>query len=665
MLRKYLPLLLSCVLVLVVVTGVTAQDSSRDIALDFVSDTYTVPRDDLSVDYELKTWVVGMGRVTRYKMASRSTDAVYGAVVDRTGRAWTPEDFRVAADEAYLRKFGKMDLQLYRRFEEDPNAVIPVAIWIKTDDSLYSGLRGADYVGHGVTTGSEEPPVMDAEGPDLTGPDVDRKAAAAEEAALLAAQQAVEDQVAAVQSSVAARLAAKGINAEAVPQAPILTATLGRDQVIEAGKDPDVIWVYADDIENVDMNDTATVTHRAPAVWSRGYSGVGAKVAILEDSRAYNNFWLVISDTRVPADPNVDSHATQTMGNVGSWHGRFLGMARGATLYSANATTYGSANLMTAANWAVTKGAQIINNSWGPSTPTGCLSSLGRFFDYKVFANARFVTFAAGNSGDLIGDHAMAFNILAVGAFDDKNNNHWGNDTMASYSAWREGTTCSPSNGDREEPDVVATGSNIFSTRMHPPSIDATPVQGTSYSAPMVAGEAALLIDKNSSLTWKPEALRAIIMASALNNIQGGRRLSEYDGAGGIDAYAAYLIVNNGRWLQQTVNPTTWSGTGMNFYAAQGEWIRCAVAWTSHPNSTWTTDPLLTDIDLRLIKPSGGAVAYSSSWNNSYEIIHYTATETGTWQCRAYKYSTTPGTTFEYLGMAVYRNHQQNYNYPF
>ena len=94
------------------------------------------------------------------------------------------------------------------------------------------------------------------------------------------------------------------------------------------------------------------------------------------------------------------------------------------------------------------------------------------------------------------------------------------------------------------------------------------------------------------------------------------------------------------------------------------KWIRGVVAWTSHPNSTFTTDPLLTDIDLKLIRPSGTPATYSLSWNNSYEIVEFTADETGTWTCEAYRFSTTPGTTFEFIGMAIYRMFQLEYDYP-
>jgi hypothetical protein len=445
----------------------------------------------------------------------------------------------------------------------------------------------------------------------------------------------------------------------------VLGAVLNLDQALVAAQDPAVGRLFADDIQNRDMNGSAQNTQRAPAVWGRGYTGSGASVAILEDSRAYQNYWLYnYVDARDWGDPNVDDHATRTMGNVNSSHGLHLGIARGAAMYSANATDYSTANLQAAANWAVAQGVDVINNSWGPDSPTGCLSSLGMFFDYRVVTDHVLVTHAAGNSGDLMGDHSMAFNILAVGAFDDHNDAKWSNDTMSSFSAWREGTTCSPGNGDREEPDLVAVGERIRSTRIHPPSIDAWDLGSTSYSTAMVAGEAALMLQVDPNLAGKPEAMRAILMASAVNNIEGDEDKSEYDGAGGIDAYSAYLLTLNGRYAQMTIDPTTWTSYDFTFYADADEPVSCVATWTSHPNASYTSDPLLTDLDLRLYDPSMSLVASSTSSYNSYEIVRATTDAAGTWTCRVSKYSTS-GSTWEYLGIAVDRAFQIDYDYPY
>ena len=654
--------LLFMVLLVAVAGGVTAQDAVESTARSFLADAHGVEAADLVVDYRLNMDIPAMGTVTQYKMRNPTSGAVYGSFVDAEGQAWTPEQFRAASDEAYLAQYGKLDLQLYQRFEENPGAAIPVEIWLVIDDELLGGLRGPDYVGPGLGLNGEPPTkgdLMEAE----FAPDAPTERV--QDPDILAASEALDAGVEELQASVAARLAGLGIEVRTVQRTPVLGAVLNRDQALAVAEDPRVGRIWADDIENQDMNGPAQNTHRAPAVWVRGYTGSGAGVAILEAGRAYSNYWLYnYVSARDWADPNVSDHATQVMGSVGSSHGLHLGIARGAALYSANATSYATSDLQAAANWAVAQGVDVINNSWGPVAYTGCQSSLGRFFDYRVVADRVLVTFSAGNSGHLMSDHAMAYNILSVGSFDDHDTADWNADTMSSFSAWQEGNGCSPANGDRQEPDLVAVGDGIRSTRIHPPSIDTADLAGTSYSAPMVAGEAALMLEVNPDLAGKPEAMRALLMASASHNIEGNATLSEHDGAGGIDAYSAYLVALNGRFAQMTINPTTWTSYDFTFYAAAGEPVSCVAAWTSHPNASYTSNPLLTDIDLRLYDPDGSLVKSSTSNSNNYEIVRAVTEKSGTWTCRASKYSSS-GSTWEYLGIAVDRAFQHPYEYPY
>jgi hypothetical protein len=178
---------------------------------------------------------------------------------------------------------------------------------------------------------------------------------------------------------------------------------------------------------------------------------------------------------------------------------------------------------------------------------------------------------------------------------------------------------------------------------------------GTSLAAPQVTGLATLLMQRDWNLQNFPPTVKAIIMASAINNIEGDKRLSEQDGAGGIDVATAFSIFNTGGYMNivwpdiNQIFPS--SGSSINYYsgnmssgslyANSGQRVRAVISWESNPNSQYTSDPLSTDLDLRVYSPSGVFVTSSLSINNNYEIVDFIAPETGNYrvQVRAWKRS--------------------------
>jgi subtilisin family serine protease len=211
--------------------------------------------------------------------------------------------------------------------------------------------------------------------------------------------------------------------------------------------------------------------------------------------------------------------------------------------------------------------------------------------------------------------------------------------------------------GDREKPEVAAPGTNITTTYCTSSSTCTGTGSGTSFAAPHVTGCAALLMQRNPTLQYWPEAVRAVLMASAVENLEGDPTLSDLDGAGGVDCYYADQILTEARgtmsygFYAASDFPRSYS-----FNVNAGQTVRVVVAWDSNADSSaWppATDILEADLDLTVYGPSSEFIAGRYSWDNAFEIVEFTAPVTGTYSANisAFRFD---GDS-EYLGFAVWK----------
>jgi hypothetical protein len=252
----------------------------------------------------------------------------------------------------------------------------------------------------------------------------------------------------------------------------------------------------------------------APSWWAAGLTGgtgpadtVPADAAVL--SEAADPTHPAFAGTDVDNDPtqSVTDHGTHTGGIIASGDGTYRGVSYGLD------TLIGSSNESYALGLAAGSGAvdpaETINVSFG-----SVASSDDEDHVDDVLTNVFGVgqAFGAGNENidgtPTVGN--IGRNVLTVGGFNDVGTVDPTDDVVLGISSR------GPTPGGRKKPDLTAPAAAVMAPSMHwnSPSTnpDFTPMTGTSFAAPHVAGAMTLL---EGAGIGDPMAQRAILINSA------------------------------------------------------------------------------------------------------------------------------------------------------
>jgi len=366
-------------------TGNDTEPDYENIALQYVSKTHGIPVEELFVCYKVqrdfrmldkKIWrmIVHMKRWN----INKGPEPRYEVLMDLDGNILSEDEFREleAQDKkAYREKYGKLEPDLYYRLQSmQPNETIRVSIWLRESEadskriarevlSKYPNIEIIENLTEPISK-RENPnfevigniPVFIRDG-QLSREDRDkirREIRAAKRKAYAQKEKPLLDY-----------LTAKGyeITATSTPTAPIVGAILPKEEIITLQERDDIGKIYRDDIKGHHMADTAVPTIRADKVWSEGYSGALATIAIVEDQGVdFSNPYLPHGYMR-PGHSDVGGHATRCAGIAASTHPTFRGVAHNATIISANADSPWEDDLKEAAEWAIDEGAWVLSCS--------------------------------------------------------------------------------------------------------------------------------------------------------------------------------------------------------------------------------------------------------------------------------------------------------------
>lgn len=611
-------------------------DDPKAVALNLVAKRTGNKVEQLEVINSASPYLPLIGkRLNTFKVRNKTDQQVYLITVDEKGDEVDLDLLLAEERAAHAAKYGKLQPELAERLKTaSPDELIKVIIHLHEPPD---------------TADRPQLPLMNRPVPDNPN-EQERKAIEGEQEEFqkkMTAYQAARARL--ITTPVLERLAKMGYDAKSNELFPMIHVELRPEALkeVEGWKEvKEIVLSFSlkkgSSVKPLALPlDVSLSTIGANLVHSRGINGSGVRLGMVDIPSVVssNNPYLSLLDVDPQYACGSNEHSTLVAGVMASTHGTYRGIAPGVHLWTGSSCTGNVSEVTTLATRAVTFGAKAINFSGGEHLNRR-VSTLDSFVDRLVWDNRVSVVALAGNEADtcetMTGDvlsPGTAYNVITVGAFNDQNTGTWDDDTMWQCSSYVNPISF---NSDREKPEVAAPGRRINTLTNVSPWAPKNET-GTSLSAPHVTGTIGLLVQRQSVLGTKPEAVKAIIMASAAHNIEGGRRLSAKDGVGGISASWADDVARRvmGSWGETLYNctfPNPYNVVNLINLTANLQ-TRIVIVWSNSPDYTNYSTTTGVDLELEILGPSG-QMWTSTSLDNPFEIVDFFPPVTGTYQLR-------------------------------
>jgi serine protease AprX len=326
---------------------------------------------------------------------------------------------------------------------------------------------------------------------------------------------------------------------------------------------------------------------KVPEVQDLGYTGNGITICVMDagvsnlQHEVFQNIkikakWDFVNHDSIianqpPPDSGDGSHGTWTLALIGGFmQGQLIGPAFDATYLLAKTENTQSEssieedNWIAAAEWADSIGVQVTSTSlgyrydftWGTGYTWQDMNGHTAIITLGAEMAAKkgiVVVNSVGNDASMGGPNTLnapadGDSVIAVGAVDLSGN-------IASFSSY------GPTADGRIKPDVVADGVNNYIPSATPNTLTGyTYGSGTSFSCPLVAGVAALILQAHPS--WTPRQVRDALRNTASNH-------SNPDSLYGWGIINALAAINYNPASADTGNVSGNNNTPSNFELAQ------------------------------------------------------------------------------------------------